>query len=99
MALLCVALCGTLLNILMVQNYCNFRVFVFDVYTSLSPHSMVKFYVNCKQEPTWKWSLVTENAIDTNRCYEIIFNDMVMRNKRTSFTLLIHVNNIQNSLL
>ena len=50
MALLCVALCGTLLNILMVQNYCNFRVFVFDVYTTLSPHSMVKFYINRKQD-------------------------------------------------
>ena len=80
MALLCVALCDTLLNIFMVQNYCNFRVFAFDDYTTRSPHSMVKFYVNCKQEPIWKWSLVAENATDTNRCYEIVFNDMVMRN-------------------
>ena len=38
---------------------------------------MVKFYVNCKHEPIWKWSLVTENATDTNRCYENIFNDII----------------------
>ena len=79
MALLCVALCGTLLDILMVQNYCNFRVFAFDVCTTRSPHSMVKFYVNCTQEPMWTLSLVTENATDTNRCYDIVFNDIVMK--------------------
>ena len=78
MALLCVALCGTLLNILMVQNYCNSRVFAFDVCTTRSPHSMVNFNVNCKQEPIWKLSLVMKNATDINRCFEIVFNDMVI---------------------
>ena len=67
MAWHCFALSGKPLNSLIVQNYCNFRVFAFNVYTTCSPHSMVKFCVNCKQEPLWKWSLVMENATDTNK--------------------------------